>query len=197
MNSRNRRGVVPLIVSLLVGLPATGFPVDGGPSPGPASLQEASEQVGSDTAAVARERAELTDPREAELDALTAEVAAQLRCPVCRNQSVLESNAKLAREMQQMIRERLAAGETPDEVKAYLVSRYGEWILLKPKARGLNLLVYILPFVVLGGGAILLRDRLKRWAGAGLAAPPPPEDDESSLSPENERWLEESLRRDG
>ena len=81
----------------------------------------------------------------AEVDQLSAEVAAQLRCPVCRNQSVLESSSGLARAMQSVIRDRPASGETPEEVRAYFVSRYGNWILLKPEPKGINLLVYLLP----------------------------------------------------
>lgn len=103
----------------------------------------------------------------AELDALTAEVADALRCPVCRNQSVLESSSELARRMQSVIRERLAAGEEPEQVKAYFVERYGEWILLKPEPRGLNLAVYLLPAALVLGGGLLLRSRLRAWRSAG------------------------------
>lgn len=108
------------------------------------------------------------------LDELTARVASRLRCPVCRNQSVLESSATLAREMQSEIRRRLADGETPEEVEEYFVSRYGEWILLKPRPRGLNLLVYLLPAVALVAGGLLVWGWLRRRAegaaetGAGV-----------------------------
>jgi cytochrome c-type biogenesis protein CcmH len=105
-----------------------------------------------------------TAPEDAALDALAAEVAAELRCPVCRNQSVLESSAELSREMHATIRSRLAAGESPEEVKAYFVDRYGEWILLKPTARGVNLAVYALPALVLLLGAAFLLVRLRDWA---------------------------------
>lgn len=153
------------------------------------------------TTAQAGERPELSDPREAGLDAEAAAVASQLRCPVCRNQSVLESNADLSREMQALVRERLAAGETPDEVKAYFVSRYGEWILLKPQARGVNLLVYLLPFLALASGAIVVRRLLRRWAKAsGDASDPLPgarkgiAADVAALAEEDERWLKDALR---
>jgi cytochrome c-type biogenesis protein CcmH len=114
----------------------------------------------------------------AEVDQLSAEVAAQLRCPVCRNQSVLESSSGLAREMQSVIRDRLASGETPEEVRAYFVGRYGDWILLKPEPKGINLLVYLLPAAALLFGGVLLYYRIRRWTGA--AAPGP----EASLAPE-------------
>ena len=117
-------------------------------------------------AADSADRSALTDPAEEALDALAAEVASGLRCPVCRNQSIVESNAELSREMQAVVRDRLAAGETPAEVEAYFVSRYGEWILLKPQARGINLLVYGLPVVVLVLGFFLATESS---AGSGPA----------------------------
>jgi cytochrome c-type biogenesis protein CcmH len=134
----------------------------------------------------------LTDPREAELDALAAEVASGLRCPVCRNQSVVESNAELSREMHRLVRERLAAGETPDEVRAYFVSRYGEWILLQPQARGINLLVYALPLLVLILGFFFARNRLRKWAASGGSRSPATAGTE--LGAEDEKWLREALR---
>jgi cytochrome c-type biogenesis protein CcmH len=111
-------------------------------------------------------RAQESELSEAELDQLSAEVAAQLRCPVCRNQSVLESSSGLAREMQSVVRDRLAAGETPEEVRAYFVGRYGDWILLKPEPKGINLLVYLLPAAALLFGGVVLYYRIKRWTGA-------------------------------
>lgn len=135
----------------------------------------------------------LTDPEEAELDALAAEVASSLRCPVCRNQSVVESNAELSREMQALVREKLAAGQTPDEVREYFVSRYGEWILLQPKARGINLLVYALPIVVLVLGFFFARNRLRKWAASG-GSEPAPAASAVELAAEDEQWLNEALR---
>jgi cytochrome c-type biogenesis protein CcmH len=107
----------------------------------------------------------------AEVDQLSAEVAAQLRCPVCRNQSVLESSSGLAREMQSVIRDRLASGETPEEVRAYFVGRYGDWILLKPEPKGINLLVYLLPAAALLFGGVFLYYRIRRWTGATAPGP--------------------------
>lgn len=101
---------------------------------------------------------------EAELDFLMAQVADRLRCPVCRNQSILESPSPLAREMQAVIRERLAAGDSPEEVKAYFVSRYGEWVLLQPEPRGMNLLVYLLPALAFLVGGGLVGWRVRAWA---------------------------------
>jgi cytochrome c-type biogenesis protein CcmH len=86
-----------------------------------------------------------------------------LRCPVCQGESIQESPAELAKEMRQVVREQLAAGKSSDEVKAYFVSKYGEWILLQPKARGVNLTVYVVPLVLLLGGAVLILMAARRW----------------------------------
>jgi cytochrome c-type biogenesis protein CcmH len=90
-------------------------------------------------------------------EAVTA-VARQLRCVVCQNLSVADSPSEMARQMRELIRERLAQGESPDRVVDYFVDRYGEWVLLSPRAHGFNLLVWILPFVGLfaGLGAVLV-----------------------------------------
>jgi cytochrome c-type biogenesis protein CcmH len=102
-------------------------------------------------------------PQGAELDRLTRETASQLRCPVCQGESIEASPSELAVELKGVVREQLAAGRTPEEVKAFFVERYGEWILLQPKATGFNWLVYILPPVLLlaGGGFVYLL--LRRW----------------------------------
>jgi cytochrome c-type biogenesis protein CcmH len=97
------------------------------------------------------------------LEALTVEVASQLRCPVCRQLSVQDSQAELAREVKGVIRERLAAGESPEEVKAYFVSKYGEWILLAPPKRGFTLLLWVLPVVAVLGGAGALAFFFRGW----------------------------------
>jgi cytochrome c-type biogenesis protein CcmH len=83
-------------------------------------------------------------------------LAAELRCPVCQGLSIQDSPTELSNEMKAVIRDQLALGKTPDEVKAYFVSKYGEWILLEPKPSGFNLAVYLLPvFGLLGGGAFV------------------------------------------
>lgn len=117
----------------------------------PASAAILSAQIGqaADTALESRVRA----------------VASELRCPVCQGESIQDSPAALAQEMKAIVREQLAAGRTPDEVKAYFVEKYGEWILLRPKARGWNVLVYVLPLLVLVGGAFVIARAMRRWSG--------------------------------
>jgi len=95
-----------------------------------------------------------------------------LRCPVCQGESIQESPAELAKEMRQVVREQLAAGKSSDEVKAYFVSKYGEWILLEPKARGVNLTVYVVPLVLLFGGAVLILVAARRWTRSTVETNP-------------------------
>jgi cytochrome c-type biogenesis protein CcmH len=100
---------------------------------------------------------------DSRLDDSVRSVSSQLRCPVCQGESIQESPAELAKEMRQVVREQLAAGRSSDEVKAYFVSKYGEWILLKPEANGANLAVYLLPLALLVGGAVLIVVAVRRW----------------------------------
>lgn len=134
----------------------------------------------------------LTDTIAAGLDARAAEIAAQLRCPVCTGQSVLESNSGIAQEMQAVIRERLGKGETEDQILSYFVGSYGDWIILKPRPIGLNLLVYILPAGGLILGAGWLFTRVRKWSGHG-AATVAGEDAGAGLSDDDERWLRDAM----
>jgi cytochrome c-type biogenesis protein CcmH len=102
------------------------------------------------------------------------EVSAQLRCVVCQSLSVADSPSETAHQMKDIIRERLAAGETPEQVRAYFVEKYGTWILLSPPRQGFNLLVWVVPFVGLGLGLVLVLIVVRRWSRrpAAPAAPP-------------------------
>jgi cytochrome c-type biogenesis protein CcmH len=98
-------------------------------------------------------------PTDREIDA----VASELRCVVCQNLSVADSPSEMARQMRDLVRERLAAGETPEQVKAYFVERYGEWVLLSPPTSGFALIAWLLPLGALGGGALVAFAMLYRW----------------------------------
>ena len=65
--------------------------------------------------------------------------------------------------MRAVVRDRVRAGETPEEIKAYFVSRYGEWILLEPRMTGLNILLYVLPVALIAGGLALVAVLVRRW----------------------------------
>jgi cytochrome c-type biogenesis protein CcmH len=103
------------------------------------------------------------------------EIGTQLRCVVCQSLSVADSPSETANQMRGIIRERLAAGETPEQVKAYFVEKYGLWILLAPPRQGFNLLVWVVPFVGLAAGLVLVLVLVKRWSrrpiGPGPARP--------------------------
>jgi cytochrome c-type biogenesis protein CcmH len=90
-------------------------------------------------------------------------VAAQLRCVVCQNLSVLDSPSEMAAQMRAIIRERLAAGEAPAQVVQYFVDKYGEWILLSPREHGFNLLVWAAPVVSVLVGLAVVAVVLRRW----------------------------------
>ncbi len=87
----------------------------------------------------------------------------ELRCPVCRNESIDESNATLAKELRIVLRERLVAGDTDQQVRDFMVARYGEFVLLRPDARGANLILWLaapaLLLVALGIGWSTIRSR--------------------------------------
>lgn len=103
------------------------------------------------------------DPGPRTTDDRVQEIASGLRCPVCTNLSVADSPSRLAGEMRAEIAARTRSGETDDEIRAFFVDRYGEWVLLEPTRRGLNLLPWALPAVgvVVGVGvwAALVRRR--------------------------------------
>ena len=101
--------------------------------------------------------------QDQDLEARTTAVASTLRCPVCQGESIQDSPSELARQMRAVVKDRLRAGETPEQVKAYFASKYGEWILLEPRMTGLNILLYVLPVVLVVGGIALVAILVRRW----------------------------------
>ena len=128
------------------------------------------QQTAADTTAVASVRVDAAREdsirADSALDAHTTRLAVQLRCAVCQGISIQESPSALAREMRELVKEQLRAGRTDAQVKEYFVSKYGEWILLAPKAKGFNLLLYVAPFALLLGGFAGIAIVVKRWTAA-------------------------------
>jgi cytochrome c-type biogenesis protein CcmH len=89
-----------------------------------------------------------------DLEDRTREIATELRCVVCQNLSVADSPSEMAQQMRAVVREQLEAGKTPDQIKDFFVSKYGEWVLLKPKTTGFSAILWILPYVALVLGII-------------------------------------------
>jgi cytochrome c-type biogenesis protein CcmH len=94
-----------------------------------------------------------------------------LRCVVCQNQNIDDSAAPIARDMRLLLRERIAAGDTDDQAVAYLVARYGNYVLLKPPFQADTWLLWIAPFGVLAVGALGLLVSLRRRASRAPVEP--------------------------
>lgn len=121
------------------------------------------------------------------LEERARELSKGLRCLVCRNESIDDSDAPLARDLRLLVRERLVAGDSDDEVIDFLVDRYGEYVLLQPTAGGANLLLWAagpLMLLVAGGiGFIYLRRRAQAEEGS-----------QAQLSGEEKARLDEIMR---
>ena len=124
---------------------------------------------------------------DAALETRARVLSRDLRCVVCRNESIDESNADLARDMRLLVRERLVEGDSDEEVLAYLVDRYGEFVLLRPTASGANLVLWIsaplMLLLALGTALVYLRQRERTI-----------EPTATKLSPEEESRLRELMR---
>jgi cytochrome c-type biogenesis protein CcmH len=105
-----------------------------------------------------------------DLEEQTRALAAELRCVVCQNLSVADSPSEMAQQMRAIVREQLAGGKTPEEIKDFFESKYGEWVLLKPKTSGFSLLLWFLPYVALALGVGVAMWSIRRWARGNAAA---------------------------
>ncbi len=111
-----------------------------------------------------------TRPSPANLDDATMRVASQLYCPVCPNTPLDVCDTPACQQWRGVIRDKLAAGQTPDQIKQYFVAEYGQRVLGAPQPEGFNLGIYIIPAVavILGAGVILFVAR--RWQRERVAA---------------------------
>ena len=124
----------------------------------------------------------LADPG---LEAKAREISKGLRCLVCQNQSIEDSNAPLAADLRRIVRERVTAGDDEAAVQAYLVERYGQWVLLRPPFEPATWVLWLSPFVILATGTAVILLRRRRPAPAAVPAP---------LSAEERARLEALLR---
>ena len=121
------------------------------------------------TAALAVEPDEML--KDAALEVRARDLSSELRCLVCQNQSIDDSAAPLARDLRLLVRERLTAGDSDQQVLNFLVARYGEFVLLKPRFELHTLLLWGLPPVVLVAGMIALFVMARRRQSANLQVP--------------------------
>jgi len=118
---------------------------------------------------------------ETELDIQTREIAKTLRCTVCQTENIWESGAGLAKQMRDVIRERLAQGQSPEAIRAYFLSRYGDYILMQPPKQGVNWVIWVAPFLLLFVGGVFLYREVMRWVREDqpIVDTPPPLDEQA------------------
>lgn len=114
------------------------------------------------------------------IEAQMMEIATELRCVVCQNQTVADSHADLAGDLRQQIRDQLAAGKTPDQVRGFMTDRYGDFVLYKPPFSARTALLWIGPGLLLVGGLVGLSLVMRRRARLPDAAFDPETDDNKS-----------------
>jgi cytochrome c-type biogenesis protein CcmH len=97
------------------------------------------------------------------------DLSRELRCMVCQNQSIDDSEAPLARDLRLLVRERIAAGDSDAQVIDFLVARYGEFVLLRPRLNSHTWLLWLLPPLALAGGGLALWAHSRRRSRSGAA----------------------------
>ncbi len=129
----------------------------------------------------------LTDPA---MEARARDISADLRCLVCQNQSIDDSDAPLARDLRVLVRERLLAGDTNDETVAYIVDRYGDYVLLKPPFNAETLLLWAAPLgaLIIGGAIVAVFMRRRSSEPVAVA---------QALTSEEQARLKDLMQGDG
>ena len=128
---------------------------------------------------------------EEELERRVQQISDGLRCPTCQALSVKDSDASFSKQIRDKVRRMVEEGQSEEDIKAYFVARYGEWILRAPKKEGLGLVLWVLPGAAILGVGVLLVWRMQRSAhraSAAQAAAP-------GLTPQQRERLERDLRR--
>jgi cytochrome c-type biogenesis protein CcmH len=121
---------------------------------------------------------QLKDPA---LEARARDISAGLRCLVCQNQSIDDSDAPLARDLRLIVRQQLQKGESDQQVVDYIVARYGDFVLLKPPFRLNTLLLWFAPLVLVAGGILLAARVMRRPEPSGAGAPPLSAEEQAEL----------------
>jgi cytochrome c-type biogenesis protein CcmH len=119
-----------------------------------------------------------------------ADLESQLVCPVCET-TLDQSNAPIAQRMKTIIRERIAAGDSEQEIKDALVAQFGSQVLAKPPGGGFGLLAWLLPLAAVAGGAVAVALLIRAWS----RRQPPARDGEERLDPGLERLVDDELAR--
>lgn len=129
----------------------------------------------------------LSDPGQ---EARARALGQGLRCLVCQNESIDESEADVARDLRQIVREQVRAGQSDEQIKRFLVDRYGDYVLLKPPFKSTTLALWLGPplLLLIGAGTVALFYRRRRTAPASAEAP---------LSSEEQRRLDRVLKESG
>ena len=128
----------------------------------------------------------MSDPAK---EARARDLSRELRCMVCQNQSIDDSDAPLARDLRLLVRERIAAGDSNSQVIDFLVARYGEFVLLRPRFERQTLLLWLVPPLVLVAGGLGLWMQSRRRPKAGEGAGP-------ALTADEEARLRQLMARD-
>ncbi len=130
-------------------------------------------------------------PAAHEVEPRTHAIAVSLRCPVCQGLSVADSTSPAAVAFQRRVRELVALGYTDEQIRDYFVDRYGEWILLDPEMTGLNAVLYLLPGLLLGLGAVWVGATVAQWRKEPSDVLLPSENSSTDMDDYERRLLEE------
>ena len=126
--------------------------------------------------------------KDTKLEARAREISAGLRCLVCQNQSIDDSDAPLARDLRLIVRQQLQKGSSNSQVIDYVVARYGEFVLLSPRLHLSTLVLWLTPLLLLAGGGVLAARIVRRQPEKGEAPP---------LTPEERKELDKLLDQPG
>ncbi len=103
------------------------------------------------------------NPEEEALEKTASELYERIMCPICPGQTIAQSNSEISIQMRNLVLKKLRQGETKEEILQYFTSRYGERIMAKPTKKGLNLMLWFLPFVLVSLAAIVIYSLTRHW----------------------------------